>query len=234
MRQAHREPVASRPSGRRPATAPFVGRTVTLEPLDSAEHAVQLFAATHGDAARDAVWTYLPHGPFADVDRFATFLRHCVADAGSVFYAIQSHDTARIAGMICYTDIMPLDGVVEIAYVTYGPELQRTVGATEAVWLLLTHAFDELTYRRVTWKCNALNETSKAAAGRFGFRYEGTFFQHRILKGLNRDTAWFAMLDGDWSAVKANFQRWMAPDNFDAGGVQRSSLRELNVLENAM
>jgi RimJ/RimL family protein N-acetyltransferase len=130
-------------------------------------------------------------------------------------------------GQGSYLRIEPDDGVIEIGHLAFGPALQRTRAATEAVFLLARHAFDELGYRRLEWKCNALNARSCAAAERLGFTFEGVFRQHMVLKGRNRDTAWYAIVDGEWPAVRGAFETWLAPGNFDAAGRQRTSLRAL-------
>jgi len=133
----------------------------------------------------------------------------------------------RLVGQGSYLRIDPEHGAIEIGHLAFGPALQRTAGATEAVYLLARRAFDELGYRRVEWKCNALNARSRAAALRLGFEFEGVFRQHMVVKGRNRDTAWYAIVDGDWPAVRAAFEEWLAPDNFDRDGRQRARLAAL-------
>jgi RimJ/RimL family protein N-acetyltransferase len=129
--------------------------------------------------------------------------------------------------MASYLNIVPANGCIEIGHIWFAPPLQRTRGATEAIFLMMRHVFDDLGYRRLEWKCDALNEGSKRAARRFGFTYEGTFRQHMVVKGRNRDTAWFSLLDREWPAVRAAFETWLAPDNFDTAGRQRASLSTL-------
>ena len=131
-------------------------------------------------------------------------------------------------GMVSYLNIEPAHASIEIGHIWLGPGIQNSRAATEALWLLLHHALDDLDYRRMEWKCDALNAASRAAANRLGFSYEGIFYEHRVVKGHNRDTAWFSILDGEWPAIRLNFQRWLSPDNFDAAGRQRQSLRALN------
>ena len=128
--------------------------------------------------------------------------------------------------MAQYLDIQPSSGVIEIGYIWFAPEFQRTRGATEALYLLLSHAMDDLGYRRMQWRCNALNAKSRAAARRLGFRFEGIFFNHMIVKGRNRDTAWYSILDHEWPEVSARITAWLADDNFDADGHARTSLGE--------
>ena len=144
-----------------------------------------------------------------------------------LFFAIVDPATGEAAGMASYLNIVPANGCIEIGHIWFAPPLQRTRAATEAIFLLMRHVFDDLRYRRLEWKCDALNAPSRRAAGRFGFTYEGTFRQHMIVKGRNRDTAWFALLDRDWPTVRAAFERWLAPGNFDPGGRQRSALAAL-------
>ena len=144
-----------------------------------------------------------------------------------LFFAIVDPATGEAAGMASYLNIVPANGCIEIGHIWFAPPLQRTRAATEAIFLLMRHVFDDLRYRRLEWKCDALNAPSRRAAGRFGFSYEGTFRQHMIVKGRNRDTAWFALLDRDWPRVRAAFERWLAPANFDPAGSQRSALAAL-------
>ena len=136
-------------------------------------------------------------------------------------------DSGRPLGQITYMSIEPEHGCIELGSIWFSPELQRTRAATEAIFLLASHAFDELGYRRLEWKCNALNAPSRSAALRYGFLYEGIFLQHRVVKGHNRDTAWYAITDQRWAAVKAAFEGWLAVDNFAPDGTQLRSLREL-------
>lgn len=212
-----------------PGGLPDRGRTlagdrVLLEPLSVARHADALFAAGHDD--RDpALWDFMPYGPF-DGDR-AGFDAHLAAQEASsdpLFYAVVDHATGRAAGVVSLLRMRPAHRVIEIGHIWFGAALQRTPHATEAILLLATHAFDDLRVRRLEWKCNAANERSRRAAERFGFTYEGTFRQHRIVKGKNRDTAWFSLLDGEWPARRAAYRRWLSPENFDAEGRQRTAL----------
>ena len=144
-----------------------------------------------------------------------------------MFFAIVDLASGAASGMASYLNIVPANGCIEIGHIWFAPPLQKTRAATEAIFLMIRHAFEDLAYRRVEWKCNSLNEASKRAARRFGFTYEGTFRQHMVIKGRNRDTAWFAMLDHEWPAIRAAFERWLDPDNFDAAGRQRKSLAAL-------
>jgi RimJ/RimL family protein N-acetyltransferase len=208
----------------RPVPAPqkrvIEGRYVRLEPVDVARHAEDLFALSEGS---DEIWTYLGYGPFTDLAGFRNWLSGCAQSSDPLFVTIVDKASGRAAGMASFLRIAPADGVIEIGHIWFAPVLQRTRQATEAIFLLMREAF-ALGYRRLEWKCNALNAPSRRAALRFGFTFEGIFRQHMIVKGRNRDTAWFAMLDHEWSATRAGFERWLAAENFDPAGNQRSRL----------
>jgi RimJ/RimL family protein N-acetyltransferase len=196
------------------------GDRVRLEPLDTA-HAEDLYAAAHGDPH---LWDYLPYGPFEDVEAMRAHLAAQAASEDPLFFAIVDAE-GRARGVASYLRIEPAHGCIEIGHIWFGAALQRTPAATEAIYLLSRHAFDDLGNRRLEWKCDAANARSRRAAERFGFTFEGVFRQHMIVKGRNRDTAWFALLDGDWPAARAAFEAWLAPSNFDADGHQRTPLR---------
>ncbi len=210
-----------------PARTPITGETVRLEPLDPAKHGPALWAASHAPGHDPSLWDYLGYGPFAAEAEFTTWLMARAASADPLFFAIVDIAVGRAEGMAAYMRISAADGVIEIGHIWFGAALQQSRKATEAIFLLAQHAFDDLGYRRLEWKCNALNARSRAAAARFGFTYEGTFRQHMITKGRNRDTAWFAIIDGDWPAIRRGFERWLAPENFDPAGRQRASLADL-------
>ncbi|WP_022930051.1 GNAT family N-acetyltransferase [Patulibacter americanus] len=211
---------------REPGGEVLRGQYVRLEPLDPRGHAEGLWAAAQGGDPR--LWDYLPYGPFADEGAFATWLSTLPGLAPEErFYAIVAEATGAPAGMIAYARIAPERGRTEIAHVWFGAALQRTPGATEAVYLLAHHAFADLGNRRLEWKCHSLNARSRRAAERFGFTYEGTFRQDLVVKGRNRDTAWFSLLDAEWPTADAAFRAWLAPENFDADGRQRRGLAEL-------
>jgi RimJ/RimL family protein N-acetyltransferase len=217
---------------RSPDDRPLRGRRVTLEPLDPTAHARGLYAAAHPpDGGGDPhLWDYLSHGPFADFDAFAGYVEASVADPAAHPYAIVGHD-AGPQGIACYLRIFPEHGSIEIGSIWFSPALQRTPAATEAIYLLARHAFEELGNRRLEWKCNALNERSRRAAERLGFTFEGVFRQHLIVKGRNRDTAWYSMLDHEWPGARAAFEAWLDPANFDSDGRQRQTLAELRQRE---
>ena len=200
------------------------GRVIRLEPL-AACHADDLWQALQGPDP--ALWDFLPYGPFGRREAFDTWLAGNLASSDPQFYAVLDQASGRALGLLSYLRINPQDGCIEIGHIAFGAALQRTPGATEAVYLLARQAFDGLGYRRFEWKCDARNQRSRRAAERFGFRYEGLFRQHRVVKGQNRDTAWYAILDGEWPACRSAFERWLAADNFDAGGQQRERLAAL-------
>lgn len=216
---------AARP---RPGRVPLVGRTCRLEPLDPDRHAADLHAA-NGDDATGRMWTYLPVGPFSDAGAYREWVTGASRSEDPRFFAIMDAASGRAVGVASYLRIDPANGVIEIGHLQFSPRLQRTALATEALFLLLRQAFDALGYRRVEWKCDDLNAPSRAAAVRLGFTYEGTFRQAVVYKGRNRDTAWYAITDGEWPAIRAGFEAWLSPGNFDAAGRQRAGLAALRV-----
>jgi RimJ/RimL family protein N-acetyltransferase len=219
-------PVDARPA-RGPERATLRGRAVTLVPLDADEHAAALFQAANG-GEKDRLWTYLADGPYADAAAFKAAIAAKAQSADPLFFAVLDNASGLAVG---YQTLMRIDAThraIEVGNVLYTPALQRTIGATEAQYLFAAYVFDELGFRRYEWKCNDLNAPSKRAAARLGFVFEGVFRQHMIVKGRSRDTAWFAMLDAEWPARRAAFERWLAPDNFDAAGRQKVSLTSLN------
>jgi RimJ/RimL family protein N-acetyltransferase len=194
------------------------GRLVMLEPL-STGHAEGLWQAFSD--APESLWTYLAIGPFASAPQFGTWIESVTKEDDWQPFAIVVDDAPE--GFLTYLRIDPSGGVIEIGSIAFSPSLQQTTAATEALYLLMRRAF-ELGYRRLEWKCDALNAPSRRAATRLGFRYEGTFRQATHYKGRNRDTAWFAILDSEWPAIDEAFQAWFAPENFDADGHQRARL----------
>ncbi len=213
------------PCGLPPERRPLDGKTVRLEPLDTAVHGADLFEASHGSDDRLRIWDYLPDGPWPDAAAFEQWLAGRAVAADQVVFAIRQG--SRASGMASYLEIQPATGVIEIGYIWFGPELRRARGATEALFLMLAHAMGELDYRRMQWKCNALNAKSRVAARRLGFRYEGIFYNHTIVKGHNRDTAWYSILDDEWPEVGKIIESWLAEDNFDADGQARRSLARM-------
>ena len=212
---------------RQPAKIPervnLDGRYARLEPIGP-QHAADLFrAARDGDAAQR--FTYLfDHQPQTESE-MASYIISASSKVDPLMWAIVDKATGRAEGRQSLLRITPEHATIEIGNIYWGPRMARTRVATEALYLHARHVFDVLGYRRFEWKCNDLNEPSKAAARRFGFTFEGVFRQHMIVKGNSRDTAWFAMLDGDWPAIRAEFERWLDPSNFDADGLQKTRLR---------
>ncbi|MDB5360658.1 MAG: family N-acetyltransferase [Rhodospirillales bacterium] len=210
-----------------PLTA-MTGRFCRVEPLVPATHAADLFEANRED--RDGRnWTYLGVDGFSELVSYRAWLDQMAAGADPLFHAIIDLATGRAVGLASYLRIDPANGVIEVGHINYSPRLQQRPAATEAMFLMMRRAFDELGYRRYEWKCDDRNEPSRAAAKRLGFTYEGTFRQALVYKGRNRDTAWFSILDGEWPAVRAAFERWLAPANFEADGRQRQSLAAFRV-----
>lgn len=208
-----------------PTVAPVTlrGRTVTLEPLDAERHAAGLWQAVQG---HDDLWTWLFDGPFATEAALRQSIEEKQAGKSAVFLAIIPTETAKAAGYASFMRIEPAHGVVEVGNILLSPILQRTTAATEAMYLMARHIFDDLGYRRYEWKCNAQNQPSRRAAQRLGFTYEGIFRQHLVVKDRNRDTAWFSMLDHEWPARKQAFESWLSPANFDESGNQRQPLSQ--------
>ena len=209
----------------RPGPVVLEGRTCRVEKTDPARHGDALWRAVKGD---DRLFTYMGYGPFADRAAFDAWLGARAAAADSVSYSVIDRASSTATGTVTLMEIRPAMRVIEMGNIVYGTPLQRTVAATEAQYLLAAYVFETLRYRRYEWKCNALNAPSRRAALRLGFSFEGLFRQHMIVKGRNRDTAWFSMLDGEWPARKAAFERWLAPGNFNAAGRQLVSLATLN------
>jgi RimJ/RimL family protein N-acetyltransferase len=205
----------------------LAGRYVVLEPLNTGEHAVALWQSTSA-AVHGSLWDYLPDGPYSHRDDFYAAIDRKAAATDALFFAIVDSGSGEAAGYASFMRIEPQHRCMEVGNILYTPPLQRTRGATEAMYLMARHAFEELGYRRYEWKCNALNEHSRRAALRFGFQFEGIFRQHMIVKARNRDTAWFSMLDSEWPLRRANFERWLDPSNFDANGRQIRPLSALN------
>lgn len=204
---------------RRPSEAVIEGHFARLERVTS-DHAEPLFAAYEG---APWVWDYIPTGPF-DRAEFSDFVASIALSEDPLFYAIFDRDRGSIGGFASFLRIQPEAGSIELGYIVMAPQLQQTRAATEALYLFMKWAF-EAGYRRFEWKCNALNRPSRSAAERLGLSYEGVFRQAAVVKGHNRDTAWFASIDTEWPALKAAYEHWLAPENFDDCGLQRQSLR---------
>jgi RimJ/RimL family protein N-acetyltransferase len=220
--------VDSRPADR-PGAVTLTGRYGAVERIQPSKHGVSLWEAVRG---HDRLWTYMAYGPFPDEGAFSGWLAAQEASVDPYYYAIVE-PSGRAVGLATLMSIRPDMRVVEVGNILLSPSLQRTALATEAQYLLARYAFETLRYRRYEWKCYALNAASRRAALRFGFSFEGIFRDHMIIKGRSRDTAWFAMLESEWPARKAAFERWLAPENFAADGTQKRKLGELHGSRNA-
>jgi RimJ/RimL family protein N-acetyltransferase len=212
---------------RRPVQSLLRGSHVLLRPVDAETDAVPLYAVSHPPHGDDSTWTYLPDGPYDSPEHLRQMLAWAQSSQDPLYFTLVRLRDERPLGLASYLRITPEFGVIEIGHIWFGAPLQRTIAATEAIYLLARHAFDDLGYRRLEWKCNALNAASRRAAERFGFKFEGVFRKHQVVKGRNRDTAWYAITDDDWAAIRAGFESWLAPGNFEEDGVQKRRLREL-------
>lgn len=208
-----------------PPKTPMTGRFCSVIPTSPDAHSEALFSAFQKDT-NGRNWTYLPYGPFDRLEDFQNWLETSCQRADPMFHTILDPDGTPI-GLASFLRIDPANGVIEVGHIHFSPLLQRHPAATEAMFLMMRRVFDELGYRRYEWKCDALNAPSSRAAERLGFQYEGTFRQATHYKGRNRDTAWFAIIDTHWPRVKAAFEAWLDPDNFDADGQQKTRLATL-------
>jgi RimJ/RimL family protein N-acetyltransferase len=204
----------------RPPRTPMTGRSCCVEPIDPDRHAADLYAANSDPSC----WTYLSYGPFDGFDTYRHWLVEMTASQDPLFYAIVDTASGKAVGVAAYMRIDPPNGAIEVGHLNFSPALQRTPAATEAMYLMMRRAFDELGYRRYEWKCDSLNAPSRRAAERFGFNYEGLFRQATVYKNRSRDTTWYSIVDTEWPARKKAFERWLAPENFDAAGRQRRPL----------
>jgi len=218
------EPVIKPTSGLLPARKIIVGEEVTLEPLDPQVHTAELYEAGHSTPQGLAIWDYLAYGPWPDVASYQSTLAAQANSHDPIFFAIRCHASGKVCGQISIMDLHGPNGVAEIGHIWFGPELQRTRAATEALFLAMDYPMSELGYRRMQWRCNALNKRSRTAAKRLGFRFEGIFYNHMIFKGMNRDTAWYSILDDEWPDVCSKLKTWLDADNFDAQGQAKQSL----------
>jgi len=201
----------------------MVGRFCSLEAIDVDRHATELFEANL-QAIDDRNWTYLFYGPFDTLAAYRAFLSRMATLDDPLFHAVIDRAGGKAAGVAAYMRIDAPNGVIEVGHINYSPQLQRKPAGTEAMYLMMRRAFDELGYRRYEWKCDSLNEPSRRAAERYGFTFEGIFRQATVYKGRSRDTAWYSLLDSEWPTCKAAFEQWLAPGNFDSDGRQRRSL----------
>jgi RimJ/RimL family protein N-acetyltransferase len=217
-------PVVDARPAERPGPVALAGRFGSVVRLDASRHGETLWQELKG---HDRLWTYMSDGPFADRAAFLRWLTAREALTDPYYYAVIDRD-GRAVGVETLMSIRPEMRVVEVGNIVLGPSLQRSPLATETQYLLARYAIETLRYRRYEWKCYSFNAPSRNAALRFGFKFEGIFRNHMIIKGRSRDTAWFAITEDDWPTRKAAFERWLAPANFDAAGKQKQSLRELN------
>ncbi|MFI8224156.1 GNAT family N-acetyltransferase [Pseudomonas sp. NPDC085632] len=200
-----------------PTATLLEGRFIRLERLDPARHGDELFAALEGPGADPKLWDYLPYGPFPERRTFDAWLNNHAAASDPYFFSVIDRATNQVQGILSLMSIVPAQGRIEIGHVTFGAPMQRSPRSTEAVYLLARHSFD-LGYRRLEWKCNNGNARSKYAAERLGFSFEGVFRQHMVVKGQNRDTAWYSILDGEWPAIAAGFEQWLSDENQTSDG----------------
>jgi RimJ/RimL family protein N-acetyltransferase len=210
----------------RPTEAVLHGRWVRLERLDADAHAADLHRAFSG---HEALWDYMPYGPFSSAAQYHRWIKDAASGEDPQFYAFRDLETGRCGGVASFLRVTPEAGSIEVGHICLSPELQGGRAATEGLFLMMQWAFGA-GYRRYEWKCNALNMASRRAAQRFGFSYEGIFRQAAVVKGRNRDTAWFAVIDKDWSALQAAYAAWLSPANFSAEGRQREKLSDLTRL----
>ncbi len=210
----------------RPARARLLGSHVLVRPIDPAD-AEALFAVSHRPDGDPEIWTYLSGGPYESAEQMRRALTAAAGSEDPLYFTLVPVSGASPLGVATYMRITPEHGVIEIGNIWFGRSLKRTIAATEAIYLLARHAFEELGYRRLEWKCNALNAASRQAAERFGFTFEGVFRKHMIVSGRNRDTAWYAITHDEWPAIRAGFDAWLDDANFDAQANQKRSLTEL-------
>lgn len=212
----------------RPKAEVLSGRYARLEPLDADKHSADLFNAISEDRSGQN-WDYLPYGPFSSHSAYHRWVKEISAGYDPLFYAVFDQKNHHRCGVAALLRINPRAGSIEVGHINFAPSLQRTPAATEAIFLLMQSVF-EAGYRRFEWKCDTLNLSSRRAAQRFGFSYEGVFRQALVVKGRNRDTAWFAAIDKEWPALKEAYLAWLSPKNFDAQGRQVERLGDLTGL----
>lgn len=209
----------------RPPRQSMEGNYCRVEPINPGRHGRDLHEANMADR-EGRIWSYMGYGPFARLEDYMAWIEaYCMGD-DPLFHAIVDLETGKAAGVASYLRIDPQNGVIEVGHINYSPLLQRRRAATEAMYLMMERAF-ELGYRRYEWKCHARNEKSRSAALRLGLSYEGVFRQAMVVKGRNRDTAWYAAIDAEWPVLEEAFSTWLDPENFDADGKQKTALSEL-------
>ena len=192
-----------------PQRTDYVGKFITLSPVNPKTDVVELYACSHGSDIKKQIWTYMSYGPFDSTHSMQKWLAEGIRSNDPLFFSVYHHESKQRVGMVSFLNIVSDMRRLELGHLWYSPNSQRSNVNTEAIYLMLCEAFDRLKYRRVEWKCDSLNERSRAAALRLGFKFEGTFRQHLIVKGRNRDTAWYSMLDSEWTAIKQNMETWL-------------------------
>jgi RimJ/RimL family protein N-acetyltransferase len=212
-------------AAKRPARTELRGSRILLRPVDAALDAEPLYALSHPPSGDPAIWTYLPDGPYESAAHLAETLTWAQGSEDPLYLTLVGD--GRSLGRASYLRIAPEAGTIEIGHIWFGPTLRRTAAATEAIYMLARHAFEDLGYRRLEWKCDSLNAASRRAAQRFGFTFEGIFRQHQVVKGRNRDTAWYAIIDKDWPAIADGMRAWLSPANFTSAGSQIEPMADL-------
>ena len=192
-----------------PQRTDYTGKFITLSPVDPKADVTELYACSHGSDIKEQLWTYMSYGPFDNRHSMEDWLEEGAASEDPLFFTVHHHETKQRIGMVSFLNIASEMRRLELGHLWYSPNSQRSNVNTEAIYLMLCEAFDRLKYRRVEWKCDSLNDKSRSAALRLGFKFEGIFRQHMIIKGRNRDTAWYSMLDGEWAAIKKNMETWL-------------------------
>lgn len=216
----------------RPGNVTLTGRTCRVEPLNSVKHTNDLFNAYQlAPDGRD--WTYMAEEKFTELGPFQKYIERIAKESDPKFYAVIDLITGKAVGMLSYSRIIPVNGSIEIDWITFSPLLQKTIQSTEAHYLLMAYAFDELGYRRYEWNCDSGNIPSRKAAERLGFSFEGIWRNEAVYKGRNKDLVWFSIIAKEWPIVKAAFEEWLKPENFDSQGKQIKSLGEIrgNLIE---
>lgn len=210
-----------------PQRTPLEGSSVRLLPVDPVRDVAALFEVEHATDADSTQWAFLYGGPFERQQDMHAWLQKCADSSDPLFFTIIDRQSGTAIGTLSYLAITPEHGSIEIGHIWFSGRMQRSRQATETIYLLARHAFEDLGYRRLEWKCNSLNARSQRAALRFGFTAEGVFRQHRVVNGYSRDSAWFSLLDGEWPAQRAIFEAWLHADNFDEQGRQRKKLQQI-------
>ncbi len=220
------KPLNSWQQAKKPPATSMSGKYCILEALNPSQHGAGLFKSLCL-ASEEQSWTYLPYGPFSKIDEFQSHLQELISVSDNLIYAILDSRNNLPIGISGYLKINPMHGTIEVGHLNFSKLLRKTSAATEAMYLMMQRAFEELGYRRYEWKCNTLNQASIASAKRLGFKFEGIFRQHYVIKGHGRDTAWFSIIDSEWPEIKSKLQKWLDPSNFDHNNQQILRLKEI-------